>query len=75
MVRSTLLLKLIEAAEPTALNHDTLIERHFARLAEIAAQISALQAFNALPDLNVELLTGLGFEALVMPRDGAEVTA
>lgn len=57
------------------MNHDFLIERHFARLAEIAAQISALQAFNALPDFNVELLTGLGFEALVMARESAEVTA
>jgi hypothetical protein len=57
------------------LNPDIRIRCYFARLVELAAQILALQAFNALSDSYVELLTGLGFEALITARNGAEVTA
>lgn len=65
----------IEATEPSALNPDILTERRRARLAEIAPQISALQAFSASPDFNAELLDGFGFEALITARDGAKVAA
>lgn len=65
----------IEATEPSALNPDILTERRRARLAEIAPQIAALQAFSASPDFNAELLAGLGFEALITARDRAKVVA
>lgn len=34
-----------------------------------------VSSFQRFARLNVELLTGLGFEAMVLARDGAEVTA
>lgn len=65
----------IEATEPTALSPEILTERRRARLAEIAPEISALQAFSASPDFDAGLLAGLGFDALIMAREGAEVPA
>lgn len=65
----------IEATEPTALSPEILTERRRARLAKIGPEISALRAFSASPDFDAGLLAGLGFDALIMARDGAEVPA